>query len=327
MDETESAVSKQCPLFLHEEYDLTFPNAAWSIGLKSTYPDELLQRIAAAFISLQAGNRSIDYTLKRYVKGKYNTNDGSRLDLRIDEVVRRKMAGLSDLIFQVTCRESKHQGQVLCEWTYLRIPFSIGMLLSCGHRGALFESVALARMILEQIAWACKVDAMDDVSSIQRTSASKAIGDLGKYSPASKRLYGWLSKHAHWAYEGHVKAMYYEDKHLATMLASSAFKAKVLALALLLSIIAIGTFCALKQERVNLVLDSPQDKIAARPRLDQPRVSVFDSLFPHPPPKLAALLEVKNCDALLALLDELQELASSDSDIATLSKLARAKVS
>jgi hypothetical protein len=73
----------QFPIFSYEEYDFSFEHLAWPLGLKSTYPAELIRRVAAAAISYQMGNRSIDYIYKRYLKEhQYGMGDESRLDLQ-----------------------------------------------------------------------------------------------------------------------------------------------------------------------------------------------------------------------------------------------------
>ncbi len=201
------------PIFSYEEYDFEFERMSFPVGLKSTYPEEFIRRIAAARVSYHAGNRSIDYTYKQYLKDKsYPVNDGSRLDLRISRAIEHRMALLGELIDRMSEQGPKTDGQFIAEWTFLRIPFSIKFLLTCSNRGAFFESIAIARMILEQIAWAAKIDRYTDIVTISGTSETKAIGSLDRVCPVAGRVYGWLSLHAHWAYKDHVKAMRLDDE-------------------------------------------------------------------------------------------------------------------
>ena len=131
--------SSALPIFSYEDFDFGFKNSAWPIGLKSTYPEELVRRVAAAMISYHAGNSGIDYTYKRFLKNKsYKIDDGSRLDLRISKTISHRLNLLDDLIYRITALEPKRNGEVISEWTFMRVPFSIKFLISCANRGAFF---------------------------------------------------------------------------------------------------------------------------------------------------------------------------------------------
>jgi len=110
------AAAKHFPIFSYEDYDFTFHKSAWPIGLKSTYPEELVRRVGAAMISLQMGNSAIDYTYKKYLKNRtYEMGDGSRLDLRISREIKKKTSLLSGLVSEVTGLGQKRDGQFICE--------------------------------------------------------------------------------------------------------------------------------------------------------------------------------------------------------------------
>ena len=322
MSDSDDALREQCPLFLFEEFDLTFPHAHWRIGLNSTYPGELKRRIAAAVISFQLGLRSVDYTLKKYIEDDYETGNPSRLDLRISSALTQKADNFSDLIFQVTCVGPKRQGQILSEWTYLRAPFSLTFLLSCANRGAFFEAIAIARTLLEQIAWASKIDSLDDAEAIKTTSASKAVSELRNLVPGAGRLYGWLSQHAHWAYEGHVKAMDFQERQLVSMFASTTFKAKSLALTIVMSIISIQAFYALKRGTIAKVLSCDQEQFTKRRRRSFYQSSPFEDLFGNEyQPRLSDLAGVDDCQPLFKLLGELHSYIPRDEDLLLLRSL------
>lgn len=310
----------QFPIFSHEEYDFRSSDLGWPIGLKSTFPEELIRRIAAAQISYQAGLRSIDYTYKRYLKDHtYKVDDGSRLDLRIGDAIRNEMNLFSELIHRITQLEPKKEGQIIAEWTFLRAPFCIEFILSCANRGAFFETAAIARMLLEQIAWATRIDQYEDHESIRKTSATRAIGRLTEICPAAGRLYGWLSAHAHWAYEGHIKAMSFERGRLGTLFATSAFKVKALALTILMSIISVRSFIVLKEKDIDLVLALPDRQI----NCSYPNDGDVDEYEHHPPVRSSELRRIKNSTELANLMSELVSYDSSDSDVKSLTEMAR----
>jgi hypothetical protein len=312
-----SAVAANFPVFAMNDYDFVFQHPAWPIGLQSTFPEELKRRIAAAMLSCQFGYSGVDYAYRTYTKHeRYDPGDPSRLDWQMDGAIKRQVASLGELIFQVTPHPNKRHGEIISEWCFMRVPHSIELLVSCSHKGALFESAAIARTILEQIAWACRIDALKDLHAIKDTSATKAIGALNRLCPVAGRLYGWLSSHSHWTYEAHIKAFEHDSKmdKLFAVFASSEFKATSLCLAVLISIVATKSFVALKPENVARVLASPKEALAQHAD-DQP------SVYSTRRPSLEDMNAAVTCASLLALLRKTVELAPSR-DIRELVNLA-----
>lgn len=191
----------------------------------------------------------------------------------------------------------------------MRIPFSIEFLLSSANRGAFFESAAIARMILEQIAWANSVDPLEDFESVQKTSATKSIGPLKDKFDGAGRLYGWLSVHTHWAYEGHVKAMHLEDGVTSSLFATSKFKACSLALTALILVLAIKVFSSIRRSEIETVLNSPEKKLDVEAILDGKLT-----------PSIAELRSLSNLSSLSSLTKELASHYPEDEDILDLSE-------
>jgi hypothetical protein len=304
------------PIFSYVDYDFQFKAASYPIGLKSTYPEELVRRIAAAFISFQMGNTGIDYTYKRYLKDKrYEMNDGSRLDLKVTRIISRRMTLLSGLILRATQSEGKRLGEIVCEWTFFRLPFAINFILSCANRGAFFETASIGRMALEQMAWAAKIDEFDDRDAIQNESATRAIGSLRKLCPIAGRLYGWLSVHAHWAYEGHIKAWDMDEEgRLGALFATPEFKARSLALSILLAVIAEKTFIALKRPVVSEIFASKDETSI----IDFDPENLFDADVTPAVKELRELLEQK---LLIDLAEEIVRVLPNDDDVNELKEM------
>lgn len=234
------AVRDNFPIFSYEDYDFSFPGIGFPIGLKSTYPEEFVRRIAAAAISYQMQYSRIDYTYNTYLKDKsYDMEDGSRLDLRMARSVQSACSLIEKLLHSLPPPQGRRSGEFISEWTFLRTPFSVRFLLSCSQKGVIFEAVAIARILLEQIAWAVEISRLDDLSAIQKTDATRTVGKLNAIVPVAGRLYGWLSDHAHWAYGAHIKAMDFRDGRTASVFASSSFKMRALLLTGLMSQLAV----------------------------------------------------------------------------------------
>jgi hypothetical protein len=305
--------AKQFPIFSYEDYDFEFKKRGYPIGLKSTYPEELVQRVSAARLSYLLRLKSVDYTLKQYLNEvKYEMGDGSRLDLRVSATLKHRTELLSALISRLSERPNKSNGEAIGEWTLLRVPFATKILLSCANRGALFESVAIARMLIEQVAWATKVNGLDDILEIQNTSATKAVAHLKTLCPSAGRLYGWLSSHAHWTYEGHVKAMEFDEHRMIALFATSKFKRKALALSLVMVSIVTQAFLVSKKAIVD---DFFQNSVENNPF----EFEFDDERFCRP--EISELKNLINQTVLSILMKELIKCGDHDDDVEALSQM------
>jgi hypothetical protein len=128
-----------------------------------------------------------------------------------------------------------------------------------------------------------------------------------------------LSKHAHWTFEVHVKALSHDEGRLAAVFASSQFKAKSLALALLMTSVAIETFFALRGEEIPRALRLSDREIATRPDLETIRMALE---FPEKP-SASALRAVGKSKSLLRLADRLIRASPGDKDVLLLVSLMR----
>jgi hypothetical protein len=312
------------PIYPSDNYDLNFPAMAHPIGMMSTAPSDLVRRVVAAAISHQLGNKSIDYTYKRYLDdAEYDTNDGSRLDTRISAAIEKHSKHFSALLYHVTAQDGKFLGNCICEWTLTRAPHSIRQLLALAHRGNLYECCAVGRMVLEQIAWASEIDGLDEAAAINSIKAESSIRALKKKVPFIGNFYGWLSSHTHWRYEGHIKAMDFSEESICTMLQSSRFKAISLASTLLLLSVATVVLLSLRHKDVSALLNKQAvENIVSGKRggeSDDPWAGLSG-------PRTSSISEIREMLTLSELLDLLGEIGGttgrSDKDIILLLQMA-----
>jgi hypothetical protein len=316
-DEKRDTPHKHFPIYPSKDYDMDFPNMQNSIGIMSTAPHELIKRVVAAAISYQARNSSIDYTYKRYLRDKrYNTNDGSRLDLRISRAIDLHGQLFSALLFHITTLKGKTLGNIVCEWTLMRVPHSINQLVALAHRGNLYECCAIGRMVLEQIAWAAKID---DVIMIHGTRAESSIGSLKKLVPCSGTLYGWLSSHTHWRHDGHMKAMGFEKEGLSTTLQSCRFKAISLTVALLLLSIATVTLSLLRRHEVSVLAD--KQRLPIGKKTGQPE-HYLEKIFGPGTWSGAEIKKALRLVQLVSLSGRIRSVIGPDKDIMLLSQMS-----
>ena len=217
------------PVFVQKDFESSVNRAAYKVGVDRSYPANLRKMVSAAVLTYQMNNKSIDYVLRRYLADK-DYEDLSR-DARLDRSFRKacliQISNFQSALkaYPPLIKREPTIGEWIGDITALRIGYSLQRAFGEADKGALFEAVAIARMILEQFAWIVAVRAYDDASKIQNLSASKAIGFLAtKFSP-SGRLYGWMSEHAHWNYDAHYKVIASKDEYSGAWLFNHQFKA------------------------------------------------------------------------------------------------------
>ena len=88
--------------------------------------------------------------------------------------------------------------------------FAAGLLFRTGH---LFEARAVARTILEQVAWAYIVRTVRDAKAARRIKVTGSISSLQPLLPYVGRLYGELSSESHPGLDEHYRCLELEDEY------------------------------------------------------------------------------------------------------------------
>lgn len=234
----------QLPLFQMTDFDVLL-NQSWPIGVESDYPSELRVRLTAASLSFQMGNKSIDHFRKSYLSDlDYPVSPPDRLDKRIGSSLKGDLRKLDGVLSGLEPTDPK-LGHMVSKWTFMRIPFSFDIALTCAQRGALFECLAIARMILEQTAWALEIRFWDDFNAITTRPAQQSLRALKSVHPSAGGFYGWLSAHAHWTYDAHIKAFDHSPGTISMRLANPLYKGQALGALLVLFEIVNAAYCCL----------------------------------------------------------------------------------
>ena len=247
-DSRRSDIHLAFPLFTQHQYETTIGGMGFEVGVLRSFPLELQKRLTAAILSYAGGLNSIDYTLKTYVNRpdypNYELENERRVDLKIMAQCVGEIKALVEAVKQSIIERGDPElsiGIAIGNYTLLRIPFSLECAFAEANKGALYEAVVIARMILEQIAWIGAISAADDAKKVKRVSVTAAITDMKKHAPMAGKLYGWMSGHAHWTFKAHVKAFEFSGPIAKTRLADSAFKATAYAMLILLTAVVIQT--------------------------------------------------------------------------------------
>jgi hypothetical protein len=200
------------------------------IGVNQDYPARLREMLSAAAITYQLSNSSIDHVRRTYLKDlSYEEDPGG--DKRLDRTIRQQCLGLVEAANLVLRQYPGPLGRepLLGEWigdmTLSRVGYSIERAFAEADKGALYEAAAIARMAMEQCCWAHSVRALDSVDEIAGRPVGHCVTLAKKDFQSVGRLYGWMSRHAHWDRSAQFKAIASEGDYSAVRLASSRFKA------------------------------------------------------------------------------------------------------
>jgi hypothetical protein len=186
-------------LLITREFDEMEFLAAGPLGVGVPFgaPTEFKQMVLAAATTYLSGNSSVDYTLRRY---------GESLLRRGPSAEDRAMfTALNDAKSEVAAvaaeisnfdRVTVNWGLLAAELCLLRLTISFRCANFLIRHGYAFEAASIARLILEQIAWAFAVHRLDD-ESIMNIPPSRCITDLKSILPTAGKFYGELSEYAH----------------------------------------------------------------------------------------------------------------------------------
>jgi hypothetical protein len=178
-------------------------------------------------------------------------------------------------------------------------------------------------MVLEQLAWASEIDRLRDPDAIHRTKAEGSIPALRKTIKFAGNLYGWLSAHTHWRYDGHIKAMIFSEDRMAAMLGSSRFKAVSLTVALLLLASTTHTLKSLRTDATSSVLLMPPDARLEPEQLSSGAARKSSALSRgRSGPSVAEIRSLLTLSLPLDLIDEIRNAAGADEDIVLLARMA-----
>jgi hypothetical protein len=218
------------PLHLREEFEVPLNQMGIVVGVNLDYPAAFREMLSAAAITYQLQNKSIDNVRRTYLKDMHYEEDPGG-DKRLDRAIRSECAAVAEAVgdflraYPPLMSREPLVGEWIADLTILRVGYSIERAFAEADKGALYESVTISRMALEQCCWAYAVAKLDDVEQIRALSVGRCVSLAKADFPNVARFYGWLSSHAHWNHRAHVKALVNENDRSAIMLASNEFKA------------------------------------------------------------------------------------------------------
>lgn len=194
-----------------DDYDI-LSSMTLSVAVPYRTTESFRKVIWAAMTTYGLGNSSVDHVLRRYGHLWDSRSDKSfQRDSRI--VALRTVCDTVDKISHALEEQQveRRLGPICAKAALCRLEASFKAAFGLVRRGYIFETDAVARLILEQLAWAFAAHAQSD-EAIFRLPATKCISTLKSAFPDVGVLYGTLSE---WAHIDPSIARNYVDFHVA----------------------------------------------------------------------------------------------------------------
>jgi hypothetical protein len=171
---------------------------------------EFIRRVQAAALSVQMGI-SLSYAEKRYVPPEI-PKGVTKSYILFQSAYRTAVEYVSQTMQKWKCPPDETEvftvgGTVFSNVALRRLEGTFraaGLLFRIGY---LFEARAVARTILEQVAWSYVVRDKINFAQASKLSPTACISDLKKLLPHVGRLYGDLSAETHLGIEQHTRFM------------------------------------------------------------------------------------------------------------------------
>jgi hypothetical protein len=162
----------------------------------------LLRDIRAALVASQLGLKSLDHAKRRYVDEfdeVPDMDDTQPQVVKYIEAYQAAKAYVMNMLSKLTTvgRPDPSVGEFGASIVLERLPhsfFCAHLLYRLGYR---YEGHAVARLILEQIAWAYAAHHYNDMLNIENIVTTKSINELKRFAPSAGHLYGFLSQKTH----------------------------------------------------------------------------------------------------------------------------------
>jgi hypothetical protein len=179
-----------------DDYDI-LATMTLSVAVPHKTTESFRKMIWAAMATYGFGNSSVDHVMKRYgYLWDRRENKGFQRDPKT--IALRSIASLVDEIAGELAHiaPSVGLGSICAKAALCRLEASFKAAYGLVRKEYIFETDAVVRLILEQLAWAYVVYSTPD-NEVFNLSPTKCITRLKTVYPDSGSLYGMLSKWAH----------------------------------------------------------------------------------------------------------------------------------
>jgi len=253
----------------NDDYDFFVGGEIYPIPVKASYPDSLVDSIAAAVVCQVTGLASVDYARKKH------TNNCEREFVDHDAPVK-DLLGFSDNYLEVAFagfgdRSRCSIGEVAGDLALGRMKATLQTLLGVARRGFYFETLALARFAFEQLAWINEAYCVLSEEDLFQIKIGMAVTKLKSLYPKSGKIYGHLSSHVHFHADHHFKYIIDNEGDAGVLIKSELYKKHSLAWVFILVDILGAVFDAHYFHRINKT-----DFLVTQTKFNENRRTVVD---------------------------------------------------
>ncbi|MGI6586617.1 MAG: hypothetical protein ACOX3L_12030 [Lutisporaceae bacterium] len=171
-------------------------NPRITVGVPHNSQEKFIENVYAGACAYSLGLSSIDYTYKRYVKNQDLAKITNDFDNKLLVITSSLKQGVIDVLGYLMSIEKP---DIPCLFAagaaYARLQNTFKGAVLCLRTGLHFETLAMERMILEQLAWIYKIHNFNGI--FFKVLPNKSISQLKKLIPSVGILYGVLSDKLH----------------------------------------------------------------------------------------------------------------------------------
>lgn len=204
-----------------EDFDMVATFGGTAVLYPARYSDrtDLPENLHAAVAATALRLRSLDYAKSRYVQSRPRPSRKSSHDHYMD-AYRATKSHMSECAaaFESNAEIDVRLGTIAASVALQRLVTSVLGAHLLYRIGLNFEGDAVARHVLEQIAWAVAAAGLDDEDQLGRLSPTRSISNLKSLAPYAGPLYGRLSETTHASLTQHRAVVRSEGETLSVLL-------------------------------------------------------------------------------------------------------------
>lgn len=167
-----------------------------TIGIPYYFPEIYYKKTYAGAVACSLGLNSVDWTYKRYVEHLTFLDQDYQIEAKFIEVLHSiKQAVGKQIEYYTSIDKPDIPSLFASSAAYYRLKNTFKAVILCLRTDLYFETLALERMIIEQLAWIFTIhNYQGDFFQVNPTSC---ISNLKNLIPGIGKVYGQLSERTH----------------------------------------------------------------------------------------------------------------------------------
>jgi hypothetical protein len=211
---------------LLEDFDVVGTSLYMALVPRGRMFEDFTSNVRAAIVTSTLGLSSVDYARRKYLPKTPRHREPNHMREAYTDAYMASKHYIARLLNRFTDegRPDPTVGVFGAALVLERLKssfFSAHFLYRLGHN---YEGHAIARLILEQIAWAYSAYPSNDMKVIESIKTTRSVTALRKFAPEAGRLYSFRSNKTHIDYSSHMEFLQIEDGRGVVLHAQPAYK-------------------------------------------------------------------------------------------------------